>query len=102
VEGAKAQWKSVLLLTLLIRQSTIMYKLLNLLFGWDYIAWYNPADSGIARVHVDGMHRVWYWRYKTTRVADIIKAPERVIWLTCPSTKYFPPSVPQKSTYNQP
>lgn len=32
----------------------MMYKLLNKLFGWDYIQWKNTVDSGIARIHVDG------------------------------------------------
>lgn len=67
-----------------------MYRLLHRLFGWDYIAWENNADEGIARVHVDGGGRVFYWRYKSTNVADIIKRPEQVLWLTCKPEKYFP------------
>ena len=66
-----------------------MWKLLNFYLGYDYVAWANSADSGIARVHVDGLGRVFYWRYKSTRVADIIAEPERVIWLTCSPNKYF-------------
>lgn len=27
-----------------------MYKLLNYLFGWDYIAWDNTVARGVARV----------------------------------------------------
>ena len=67
-----------------------MYKLLNLLFGWDYIAWKNSADQGISRVLVDGRGVVFYWRYKVTNVADIISDPNSVLWLTCPPDKYFP------------
>ena len=75
----------------------MIYKLLNKLFGWDYISWSNSAADGVARVHVDGMRRVWYWRYKGTKVVDIIEDPAKVIWLTCSPNKYFPPSIP-KST----
>ena len=73
----------------------MIYKLLNKLFGWDYISWSNPAAHGVARVHVDGMRRVWYWRYKGTKVVDIIVDPAKVIWLTCSPNKYFRPSVPK-------
>ena len=68
----------------------VMYKLLNKLFGWDYIIWSNFADSGVARVRVDREGVVWYWRYRSTKVADVIKYPNALLWLTCPSTKYFP------------
>lgn len=74
----------------------MIYKLLNKLFGWDYIQWSNSAASGVARVHVDGIKRVWYWRYKGSKVADLIHKPEQVIWLTCSPNKYFPPSIPKK------
>lgn len=67
-----------------------MYRLLNYFFGWDYIAWRNSADSGIARIQVDGRGVLFYWRYKITHVADAIKDPKDVLWLTCPPEKYFP------------
>ena len=73
------------------------YKLLNKLFGWDYIQWENYVDRGVARVHVDGMRRVWYWRYKGIKAANIIEDPANVIWLTCSPNKYFPPSVPKSA-----
>lgn len=66
-----------------------MWKLLNFFFGYDYVVWANVADKGIARVHVDGLGRVFYWRYKSMRVADIIVEPKQVIWLTCSPNKYF-------------
>jgi len=65
-----------------------MYKLLNLIFGWDYIQWSNFSDRGIARVHLDGNGRIFYWRYKTTRVADEIKHAKQVLWLTCKPEKF--------------
>jgi hypothetical protein len=43
----------------------LMYRLLNRLFGWDYIAWRNTCDQGIARIHKDGNGVLFYWRYKT-------------------------------------
>ena len=66
-----------------------MWRLFNFYFGYDYVAWANSADNGIARVHVDGIGRAFYWRYKSTRVADIIVEPKQVIWLTCSPNKYF-------------
>lgn len=66
-----------------------MYKILNWFFGWDYIAWSNWADQGIAKVRIDGMGRVWYWRYRSISSADYIIDPKDVIWLTCSPSKYF-------------
>ena len=67
----------------------MIYTLLHRLFGWDFIRWSNSADQGIARVRVDGMGRVWYWRYRTTKMADVIRKPDDVLWLTCKPSKYF-------------
>jgi len=67
----------------------MIYKILHLLFGWDYIQWENSADEGIARVFVEGSGRVVYWRYRTTKVMDEIREPEQVKWLTCSPGKYF-------------
>ena len=66
----------------------MLYALLHLLFGWDYIAWSNCIDDGVARVHKDGSGRVWYWRYRITKVADEIREPKQVLWLTCHPSKY--------------
>lgn len=67
----------------------MMYRLFNYLFGWDYIHWQNTADRGIARVHVDGSGKVFYWRYKITSLVDVIRCPSEVLWLTCKPSKYF-------------
>jgi hypothetical protein len=67
-----------------------MYKLLNLLFGWDYIHWSNSAASGIARVIALPSGEIAYWRYRNISVMDVIEKPTQVRWLTCPPTKYFP------------
>ena len=75
----------------------MIYKLLNKLFGWDYIQWSNSAADGVARVHVDGMRRVWYWQYKSIKATNIIEDPAKVIWLTCSPNKYFPPSLPKQT-----
>ena len=66
-----------------------MWKLLNNIFGWDYIQWSNSADSGVARVHKEHGGKCWYWRYKTTHLADVIKEPGQVLWLTCEPSKYL-------------
>lgn len=73
----------------------MIYSILHRLFGWDYIQWRNCVDQGAARVRVDGMGRVWYWRYRSTKVADFISKPEQVLWLTCSPYKYFknPPRI---------
>lgn len=65
------------------------YKLLHMLFRWDYIAWQNSADNGLARVHVTPEGEVYYWRYKITKVRDVITKPSQVGWLTCSPNKYF-------------
>ena len=67
----------------------MIYKLLHMLFGWDYILWKNKSDSGIARVRVSPEGKVYYWRYKMTKVADVIREPNQVLWLTCCSSYYF-------------
>lgn len=67
----------------------MIYSILHRLFGWHYIQWRNGVDQGVARVRVDGMGRVWYWRYRSTKVADFISKPEEVLWLTCSPDKYF-------------
>jgi len=67
-----------------------MYKILNKLFGWDYILWQNCASQGIARIHVSPEGKIWYWRYKNIKVADIILHPRDVkLWLTCHPDKYL-------------
>ena len=62
---------------------------MNLVFGYDYVAWRNCADQGIARVWRDGMGRACYWRYFPIKVCDIINKPSEVIWLTCEPQKYM-------------
>ena len=66
-----------------------MYKLLNLLFGWDYIHWTNSCDAGVARIRKTSDNVIWYYRYKITSVVDKVKNPNDVIWLTCHPSKYF-------------
>ncbi len=66
-----------------------MYKILNLLFSWDYIAWSNFCDQGIARVRIDKNGVVYFWRYKGTLVTDRITTPENYLWLTCKPEKYI-------------
>ncbi len=66
-----------------------MWKLLNKLFGWDYIAWTNSCDGGIARVYKNNAGNAWYYRYKTTNCIDKISTPNQVIWMTCEPSKYM-------------
>lgn len=66
-----------------------MYWLLNKIFGWDYIAWENSCDSGVARVRKDFNGKTWYYRYYVTKCTDIIKTADQVIWITCKPSKYL-------------
>lgn len=67
-----------------------MYKLWHKLFGWDYIAWENSADNGIARVRTSGDGTLYYFRYRCAQVIDLIESPEQIkLWLTCSADKYF-------------
>ncbi len=65
------------------------YKILNFLFGWDYIQWQNSADTGVARVFRSKCGQTVYWRYYKTKVLDKIKRKEDVVWLTCKPSKYL-------------
>lgn len=66
-----------------------MWKLLNKIFGWDYIQWSNSCDQGVARVYADHNGRTYYWRYGNMRLADEIKVANQVFWLTCHPSKYM-------------
>jgi hypothetical protein len=52
----------------------MIYKLWNKIFG--------------SRVHLDGVGKPFYWRYKITSVADRINNKDQVLWLTCKPEKY--------------
>lgn len=67
----------------------MIWKLCNFLFGWDYIVWHNSADQGIARVRVDHNGNLYYWRYKSSKIADPITKVGNHLWLTCSPEKYF-------------
>lgn len=67
----------------------MIWRLCNFLFGWDYVAWSNCADEGVAKVYWDGETRPYYWRYRITSVVDRIFKADQVIWLTCAPSKYL-------------
>jgi len=67
----------------------MIWRILNFIFGWDYIVWTNFADSGIARIHYGYNGRPWYWRYKLTKVIDKVTSVEQVVWLTCLPSDYL-------------
>ena len=67
----------------------MLFRLWKFLFGWDYIQWKNSADSGVARVMADGNGKVFYFRYKSTKVVDVIKDKDQVLWLTCSPDRYL-------------
>lgn len=74
-----------------------MYKLLNKLFGWDYVHWSNFAESGIARVYIDGDGNPYYFRYRNICVIDRITSKTQVMWLTCSYSKYVKTALESKT-----
>lgn len=66
-----------------------MYRLWHYLFGWDYVHWSTPFNNGVARIHTAYEGRIFYWRYKTNDILDVITSPSQVTWLTCPPSNYF-------------
>lgn len=70
-----------------------MYKLLNKLFGWDYLYWQNSAAQGVSRVRVSPDGYVYFIRYKNYKLYDIIghpNCPRTILYLTCSAEKYEP------------
>lgn len=67
----------------------MLYKILNFIFGYDYIYWKDSASQGIARVRVLEDGTVYYWYSVVLRFFEEIETPDQVKWLTCSSNKYF-------------
>ena len=68
----------------------MLYKLLNWLFGWDYILWSNSVDCGVAKVRIDEFDgSIFYWKYVTSLTTVDITDANDVKWLTCKSSKYI-------------
>jgi len=65
----------------------VIYKILNKLFGWDYVLWENTCSKGVSRVRNDGDGVTYY--VSIVYGLSIIKRSYEVIWLTCPSSKYL-------------
>lgn len=82
----------------------MIYKILNKLFGWDFIYWEfiftnNNSECGVSRINVDKTGVVYFKRYLLSSIRDIIRREndipknvqaETYLWLTCPKSKYFP------------
>lgn len=66
----------------------MLWQIMHRWFGWDYVYWQNCVDQGVARVYVDGTGAPYYWRYRPIKVADVIRSPSDVMWLTCAPEKY--------------
>jgi hypothetical protein len=72
-----------------------MYRLLNKIFGWDYIYWQNSADSGVDRIHKTKDGTVFFWRYGKylSKLDDKSllndKSFSKIVWLTCSKEKYI-------------
>lgn len=68
----------------------MMWRILNKIFGWDYIAWENTCDSGVARIQRDANGKVYFWQYKSTKCVG--RMEQIVLWLTCKPNKYGKPN----------
>ena len=73
----------------------MMYKVLHWIFNWDYIAWRSIAGNGIARVHINPQGIPYFWKYKNTKVVEIIADADHFLWLTCKPEKYISATVPR-------
>lgn len=67
-----------------------MYKILNKLFGWDYVYWKIawPCYNGISRIHMDGEGQPYYEDYGTME-RPYGNPKVKIIWLTCKPEKYI-------------
>ena len=67
-----------------------MYRLFNLLFGWDYIYWTNHFDKGISRILVTADGIPYYYRYPGMTIIDLADGTvSKILWLTCSKSKYY-------------
>ncbi len=65
----------------------MIYKILNKLFGWDFIYWANCASQGVSIIRTDYYGNPYYvW---AVGVKVRITSRDQVMWLTCPSDKYL-------------
>lgn len=62
-----------------------MYRVLNLILGWDYISHKGLRNSYVRRVFTTECGNVCYW-YRD-RLIDI-KSRKNVKWLTCKPEKF--------------
>lgn len=65
----------------------LRYKILNKLFGWDYIT-ISGWNSGFCRIYKspDGVPYVTYPPYKAEKLLET----DKIIFITCRKEKYFP------------
>ena len=72
------------------------YKLLNYLFGWDYILWSNIMYKGISRIRKLPNGDVYFLAYGSfdgfNNVTTGTGNGEKIVaWLTCDESKYLNP-----------
>ena len=70
-----------------------MYKILHLLFGWDYVLWEMSltGGSGICRIKRAANNRFYIMRYPAIEGIFILDEPDPYItitYLTCNKSKY--------------
>ena len=65
----------------------MIWKLMNKLFGYDYVYWRNTAAQGVSRVRTDFYDKPYYIWACGVRVR--IENKKEVMWLTCKADKYL-------------
>ena len=65
----------------------MIYKILNKLFGWDFIYWKNSASQGVSRIRTDYYGNPYYIWSVGVRVRITVK--DQVMWITCSAEKYL-------------
>ena len=68
----------------------MLYKLLHMVFGWDYIR-VPSLCGGIFRVHIDCAGNIWVYVSYSLCHTHILRNSELeyCIWLTCHPEKYI-------------
>ena len=75
----------------------MLYKILNYLFGWDYIYFKNCAAQGVKKIHTDAYGNPYYIWAVNSRVH--ITHKKQVMWLTCEAEKYLEENL-ERSHFN--
>ena len=69
----------------------MIYKIMNYIFGWDYIVWNYCGGKGVSRIRVLPNGNIYYLRHGAyDSFQEINKESDVKAWLTCDKSKYLP------------